>query len=72
MWGLLHIGMKKGGYAPLSMSSFSSQDPLCLPSHSFSTKDDRKNSFNQVHSRDIEKFLGKWGKWVSQKGNNAG
>lgn len=36
--------------------------------YSFCTEDSSKNTFSQAHSQDIEQFLGKWGKWVSQKG----
>jgi len=39
--------------------------------YSFCTKDERKDTFIQAHSKDIEEFLGKWGKWVAQKGNVA-
>jgi hypothetical protein len=36
--------------------------------HSFCTKDPRANTFPKAHSKDIEQFLGKWGKWVSKNG----
>ena len=37
-------------------------------SYSFHSKDLRKENFSTAHSQDIEQFLGKWGKWVSQNG----
>ena len=36
--------------------------------HSFCTEDPRKPSFPQAHTEDIDKFLKKWGNWVSQNG----
>ena len=53
----------------LSRPHFSYQS---WPSLSFSTKDTREVTFTKAHAGDIDQFLGKWGKWVSQKGNNAG
>jgi hypothetical protein len=47
------------------------QDPLYLLSYSFCTKDNRKDTFIQAHSKDVEQFIGKWGKWVVQKGNTG-
>ena len=35
---------------------------------SFCTKDDRKKTFTQAHSKDVEAFVGKWGKWGALKG----
>lgn len=36
--------------------------------HSFCSEDPRKETFSTEHPQDIEQFLGKWGKWVSQNG----
>jgi hypothetical protein len=36
--------------------------------HSFCTKDIKQATFSQTHSKDVEDFLGKWGKWISEKG----
>ena len=39
--------------------------------HSFSTKDEREESFKQEHSQDIDEFLNKWGTWVAERGKLA-
>jgi hypothetical protein len=36
--------------------------------YSFATKDDRQETFSQVHSQDVEGFQKKWGGWVVEKG----
>jgi hypothetical protein len=34
----------------------------------FSTEDSRPSAFSKVHSKEIEEFSKKWGKYVAQKG----
>ena len=35
---------------------------------SFCTKDTKQVTFPRAHPKEIEQFLGQWGRWVSQKG----
>jgi hypothetical protein len=41
---------------------------LKIKFHSFCTEGSRKPSFPQAHTEDIDKFLKKWGNWVSENG----